>query len=213
MTEDHSILFKVCGMRDTENISDVATLLPDFMGFIFYKKSPRYVGEDFKLPLNFPSAIKRVGVFVNENIEVIKSLVEKHKLDYVQLHGEESVTDCSELKNSDVGVIKVFSVDENFDFKITIPYESVVDYFLFDTKGKFYGGNAVAFDWNLLSRYNQKIPFFLSGGLTESNISMIKNLSGFNLAGVDFNSGVEVSPGFKNIQKINSVLKLITTNN
>ena len=213
MTEDHSILFKVCGMRDTENISDVATLMPDFMGFIFYKKSPRYVGENFHVPLNFPSAIKRVGVFVNENIEVIKFLVEKHNLDYVQLHGEESIADCNKLKKFGVGVVKVFSVGEDFDFKITIPYESVVDYFLFDTKGKFYGGNAVAFDWNLLSRYNQKIPFFLSGGLTESNISMIKNLSGYNLAGVDFNSGVEVSPGLKNIQKINSVLKLITINN
>ncbi len=213
MTEDHSILFKVCGMRDTENISEVAALLPDFMGFIFYKKSPRYVGDDFQVPFNFPSSIKRVGVFVNENIEVIKSLVEKHKLDYVQLHGEEPVVYSSELRNSGVGVIKVFSIDKDFDFGTTTAYESVVDYFLFDTKGKFYGGNAVTFDWNLLSRYNQKIPFFLSGGLNESNLGGLGKLLEFNLVGVDVNSGVEVSPGFKNIQKINSVLKLITTNN
>ena len=212
MAEDHSISFKVCGMRDLNNIQTVAALQPNFMGFIFYKNSPRYVGEDFQLPPNFPSTIKRVGVFVNENIEVIKSLIKKHKLDYVQLHGEESVTDCSELRNSGVGVIKLFSIDKDFDFETTISYESVVNYFLFDTKGKFYGGNAVAFDWNLLSRYNQKIPFFLSGGLTESNILMIKKFSGYNLVALDVNSGVEDSPGYKNVQKVDSIYRLLTSN-
>lgn len=208
MAEGRSIALKVCGNRD--NIVEVASLNPDYMGFIFYEPSPRHVGVDFKMPV-LPKSIKKVGVFVNEEVEVIKKLVAKFKLDFVQLHGSESVEDCQTLKRFGVGVIKVFSIDTTFDFDTTAPYEGVVDYFLFDTKGKFYGGNAIPFDWNLLVNFHQRVPFFLGGGLTQENISGIRNLSTMNLHAIDVNSGVEDSPGLKNIVKIESVLEILNS--
>lgn len=208
MAEGRSIALKVCGNRD--NIVEVASLNPDYMGFIFYEPSPRHVGVDFKMPV-LPKSIKKVGVFVNEEVEVIKKLVAKFKLDFVQLHGHESVEDCRVLKELGVGVIKVFSVDATFDFDTTAPYEGVVDYFLFDTKGKFYGGNAIPFDWNLLTNYHQRVPFFLGGGLTLENISGIKRLSTMNLHAIDVNSGVEDSAGKKNIGRIEAVIKILNS--
>src|SRR3989337_2476108 len=106
------------------------------MAFIFYAGSPRYVGNDFKIPENFPASTKRVGVFVNETNEAILEKVNEHALDFVQLHGRESVQQCRELKSHQVGIIKVFSVDDSMDFEATKSYAGVVDYFLFDKKGK-----------------------------------------------------------------------------
>jgi phosphoribosylanthranilate isomerase len=193
---------KVCGMRDAENIFQITSLHPDYMGFIFYVHSPRYVGGDFEIPDNFPASIKRVGVFVNESIEKILETVDRYQLDYVQLHGNEPVELCHSIKNSSIGVIKVFSVDDTFDFKITVDYQKAVDFFLFDTKGKHYGGNAVAFDWNILKGYDQKVPFFLSGGLTPENISGIDSLRGMNIQALDVNSGIETSPGLKSEKRL-----------
>ncbi len=210
MFKNKSISLKICGMRDSKNILEVAALQPDYMGFIFYEKSPRYVGSDFSIPTGFPETIKRVGVFVNEQVEIVKAFSLKHQLDYVQLHGHESVAECAELKQSGIGVIKVFSVDADFDFKTTTPLENCVDYFLFDTKGKFYGGNAATFDWGLLNSYNQAVPFFLSGGLNEQNISEIKNLKEMNLHAIDVNSGVELSPGIKDIDLIKKIKDLLS---
>jgi phosphoribosylanthranilate isomerase len=211
VAENKPISLKICGMRDPKNILEVTALQIEYMGFIFYKKSPRYVGEDFSIPSDFLATTKRVGVFVNEDVEIIQSKAVEHKLDFIQLHGAESVNDCAELKKTGLGVIKVFSVDDQFDFNKTIPYETVVDYFLFDTKGKFYGGNAATFDWSVLQKYNQHIPFFLSGGLNPENVSEIKNLKSMNLHAVDVNSGVETSPALKNISKIKSIQRLLTT--
>jgi phosphoribosylanthranilate isomerase len=205
MIKNKFISLKICGMRHSQNILEVASLHPEYMGFIFYEKSPRYVGSAFSIPTGFPETIKRVGVFVNEQVEIVKAFSMKHQLNYVQLHGHESVAECAELKQAGIGVIKVFSVDADFDFKATVPFESCVDYFLFDTKGKFYGGNAATFDWGLLKLYNQHIPFFLSGGLNEQNISEIKNLQEMNLHAIDVNSGVEVSAGMKSSAKIRQI--------
>jgi phosphoribosylanthranilate isomerase len=209
MAEGRAIALKVCGNRD--NITEVALLNPDYMGFIFYEPSPRYVGVGLKMPSDLPKSIKKVGVFVNEEVEVVTNFVKKFELNFVQLHGRESVEDCRALKKFGVGLIKVFSIDTTFDFKTTIPYEDVVDYFLFDTKGKFYGGNAVPFDWNLLANYHQRVPFFLGGGLDLKSISGIKNISTMNLHAIDINSGVEVSPGLKNIVKTKSILEILNS--
>ncbi len=209
MAEGNTIALKVCGNRD--NITEVASLNPDYMGFIFYEPSPRYVGVGFKMPSDLPKSIKKVGVFVNEEVEFIKKIVSDLKLNFVQLHGSEAVEDCQTIKKFGVGVIKVFSVDATFDFNTTVPYEEVVDYFLFDTKGKFYGGNAIPFDWNLLANYHQRVPFFLGGGLTLENISGIKNLSKMNLHAIDVNSGVEDEPGNKNIARVETVIKILSS--
>ena len=212
MKESNLIQLKVCGMRDAENILQVAALQPAYMGFIFYPKSPRYVGDDFQIPANFPSAILKVGVFVNETTDQILKQVTRLGLSYVQLHGDESVDQVRSLYESGVKVIKVFSVDDGFDFTVTKPYREIVDYFLFDTKGKYYGGNAKVFDWTVLKQYDQEVPFFLSGGIGPDNAANIEALSGMNLHALDVNSGVESKPGLKDpgkIEKLNRVIELI----
>lgn len=209
MTNQSSIQVKICGMREVQNMLDVAALQPDFMGFIFYEKSPRYVGNDFDIPEGFPDTISRVGVFVNESTKQILELAERHALDYLQLHGDESVEQVKELWNSNSKIIKVFSVDAGFDFNITKSYQPYCDYFLFDTKGKHYGGNATLFDWNLLKKYDQKVPFFLSGGLNSDNVNKALAIDDLNLFALDLNSGVEISPGLKDAGKIRRVIDAI----
>jgi phosphoribosylanthranilate isomerase len=198
---------KVCGMRETENIGAIASLSPDYVGFIFYRGSKRFVGEDFEIPKDFPATIKRVGVFVNEDSAAILKLVVKHSLDFVQLHGEETVEQCAGLKMRKVGVIKVFPIAPGFDFKVTNPYAGVVDYFLFDAKGIEHGGNGIVFDWEVLNAYNQKIPFFLSGGLSPANVDLVKQLKGMNIHSLDVNSGVEVRPGVKDVGLVRRVIE------
>lgn len=202
------VKLKICGMRESENIRQVAALHPDYMGFIFYEKSPRFVGENFTLP-EFDKSVKRVGVFVNESADVVLKQVTKHSLDFVQLHGDESVEYCELIKSKGIKVIKVFRMNDAFDFNETKRFELLTDYFLFDTKGKNYGGNALAFDWNLLKKYNQKIPFFLSGGLTLNNLDEIEKLQDFNLHALDVNSGVELSPGMKDINKVKEIFNRV----
>lgn len=194
-------------MKDAQNILDVATLQPDFMGFIFYKKSPRYVGDDFEIPSGFPSSILRVGVFVNEESEKVIALSKKHKLDYLQLHGNESVEQVKELNDFGLKIIKVFSVDDDFDFSTTKGYQPYCEYFLFDTKGKYYGGNAKTFDWELLKKYDQHVPFFLSGGVNIENMDGINELQGMNLFALDVNSGVEISPGVKDVTLLSAITR------
>ena len=198
-------------MRDPENILRVAELYPDYMGFIFYAKSKRFVGHDFRIPVQLDKNIKRVGVFVNESSEKILELAESHNLDLIQLHGNEPMSQCLELKQNGLGVIKVFSVDEHFDFLETAPYEKAVDYFLFDTKSDSYGGTGKTFDWNLLNRYDRDVPFFLSGGLSANNIQSARNIDSWNLHAFDLNSGIEISPGVKDIKKTMEMNNLLNT--
>lgn len=206
MIGEDKISIKICGMRDADNIRRVASLNPDYLGFIFYPESPRFVGDEFGLPEDLPASIHRVGVFVNESTDRILGLAKRVGLDSVQLHGNESVEQCNVLRGEGLTIIKVFSVSYGFDFNATKPYLPVADYFLFDTKGKHYGGNANTFDWEILKRYDQEIPFFLSGGLSPQNVVDLSSIQGMNLHALDVNSGVEDSPGLKSIEKIEAFL-------
>jgi phosphoribosylanthranilate isomerase len=208
MTSRQPIGLKVCGMRDPENIREVAALRPDYMGFIFYEKSPRYVGPDFVLP-TLPVTVKLVGVFVDHDLDHIVNMVRQHALDFVQLHGHEPVSMVEELRSLGIRTFKVFSVDKSFDFSVIEPFEKYADYFLFDTKGQHYGGNARRFDWSLLHKYNQRVPFLLSGGLNSENVGEIDQLKGMNLHALDINSGVEISPAVKDPVKVKAVKELI----
>ncbi|WP_276372374.1 phosphoribosylanthranilate isomerase [Chryseolinea sp. H1M3-3] len=210
MGEKKNIAIKICGMRDHENIMEVATLSPQYFGFIFYAKSPRFVGEDFSLPKNLPRSIKKVGVFVNEGNATILLKAKKIGLEFIQLHGNEKVAQAEELKAAGLGVIKVFSVNDEFTFDETTPFKKTVDYFLFDTKGKFYGGNAETFNWNILRKYDQEIPFFLSGGLSPENVHNVNDIVSMNIHALDLNSGVEFSPGLKSLEKIKSITQIAT---
>lgn len=192
---------KICGMRDPANIAEVASLLPDYLGFIFYDQSPRWVGKNFRMP-HIPSSVKKAGVFVNEKPAVILHHVARHNLDFVQLHGHETPEACRVLKDLGVHVIKAFAVDADFDFKTVSSYVDTVRYFLFDTKGKHFGGNGVPFDWSLLQRYDQQVPFFLSGGISAARIAALGSIRHLPLHALDVNSGVEISPGLKDVNRI-----------
>ncbi len=196
-----SKLIKVCGMRDPANIKAVAEFSPDFMGFIFYPKSPRYVGEDFVLPA-LPTHIQKMGVFVNESLDKLLQISQKYSLDYVQLHGGESPEYCIEIKKQGLKILKAFSIDSDFDFGSLKPFEGLADYFLFDTKGDGYGGHGKTFDWKLLEKYNFSTPFLIAGGVSNFNIGVIKKLSYPMLKGVDVNSKYEISPALKDTQAL-----------
>ncbi len=194
------IKLKICGMKYPDNILEVGSLLPDYMGFIFWEKSARYF--DGIIP-ELPKTIQKVGVFVNESTEVILTKTQKYDLQAIQLHGNESVEFCSELKkqlSNKIEIIKVFSADENFDFEVIKPFEPVCHYFLFDTKGKLPGGNGTTFDWSILKKYPSKKPFFLSGGIGINELNAIEEIAKTNLPiyGVDVNSKFEIEPGLKN---------------
>jgi phosphoribosylanthranilate isomerase len=197
------MLIKVCGMRDYENISELIKLKPNYIGFIFYAKSKRFVTNFPKI--KFPSEIKKVGVFVNEEVNNVVEVVNKYNLNAVQLHGNESPKYCEELKVlliRNVEVFKAFSVDDNFDFSKTAAYQKLCDYLLFDTKGKDYGGNGVKFNWQVLENYKGETPFLLSGGISKVDANEIKNISHKAFAGIDINSGFEIKPALKNIANI-----------
>ena len=196
-------------MREAGNILAVGALQPDYMGFIFYEKSKRFVGNNFSIPNELPQHINKVGVFVNEKSDVILALVSKFKLDYVQLHGDETPEECKGLKENEIGVIKAFSVSAGFDFMSTKPYQPHVDFFMFDTKSESYGGTGKTFDWNLLKKYDQQTPFFLSGGLSGENIQNVKTLRDMNLHAIDINSGAEIKPGIKDTEKIKSIKDIL----
>ncbi len=197
---------KVCGMKYYDNIVEVAGLQPDYLGLIFYEKSPRYFNG--ALP-QIPSSVKKVGVFVNADIEFIFEHVESYDLQSIQLHGQESPGFCSKLKNENklLEIIKVFSIIDEFDFNLLKPYEDVCDYFLFDTKGKLPGGNGFTFKWNILENYPSTKPYFLSGGI---GLDQLKNLKGFldssaskYCHSIDVNSKFEIKPGLKNSVELN----------
>jgi phosphoribosylanthranilate isomerase len=206
---------KICGMKYPDNILEVGALLPDYMGFIFWEKSARYF--DGVIP-QLPKSIKKVGVFVNETGEIILAKAKKYDLQAIQLHGNESVAFCQDLKNkieNPIEIIKVFSVDDYFDFEVLKPFETVCDYFLFDTKGKLPGGNGTTFDWKVLEKYPSSKPFFLSGGIGIDEIEAVKEIAKTNLPlyAIDVNSKFEIEPGLKNIEKLDSFKNNLKTIN
>ncbi|WP_418513852.1 phosphoribosylanthranilate isomerase [Corallibacter sp.] len=198
---------KVCGMKYQDNITNVANLQPDYLGFIFYENSSRYFEGDIP---ELPKGIKKVGVFVNAESDYIISKIKKHCLDVIQLHGSESADFCNELKQTllshPIEIIKVFSIKDQFNFDTLKPYEVVCDYFLFDTKGKLPGGNGYVFNWEILNNYPSTKPYFLSGGI---GLDELKNIDAFVKTtaskycyAIDVNSKFEDKPGLKNLEKL-----------
>ncbi|TGD82354.1 phosphoribosylanthranilate isomerase [Hymenobacter wooponensis] len=190
---------KVCGMREPASLAAVSALQPDFLGFIFYPKSSRYVGEELSAETlaALPAGIRKVGVFVNESSQEIQRRVRELGLDLVQMHGHEAPAQCQELRESGLAVVKAFSVGADFDFDQLTPYVGHVDYFLFDTKGEQPGGNGTTFDWNLLARYPLNVPYFLAGGLGLAHAEGLRNLRLPGLFALDLNSRFETAPGVK----------------
>ena len=204
------MLIKVCGMRSPENITALLELPIDLMGLIFYKKSPRHVPDSAAADILAATEgkVKRVGVFVNEAVETVVQKAAKFKLQFIQLHGQEDADYCYDVLahsaktfgcDDELRIIKAFSVDEQFDFSSTKNYTAYCEYFIFDTKGKKAGGNGFTFDWSLLKQYQERIPFFLSGGIDAESAAAIKALNLPKLIGVDLNSKFEISPALKDV--------------
>jgi len=198
---------KVCGMRDPENIKELSRLSIDYIGLIFYPKSARYFGnQDADILNSIPDTIKRVGVFVNENPDVVLSKIDQYKLDLVQLHGEESISYCKMLENR-LPVIKAFNISETSDFLLTEKYEGACSYYLLDTKTSQHGGSGLKFDWNILKAYKSDTCFFLSGGISAEDVNLIKKVEHPKLYGLDVNSRFEISPDLKNISLLDQFIK------
>ena len=202
-------------MREADNIREVEQLSTincqlsiNWMGFIFWPRSSRYVSEK---PDYLPIYCKRVGVFVDEDIEQVKRTADEYQLDLIQLHGHERPDYIRQL--SDKKVIKAFNIANSADLEATKPYEGIVDYFLFDTKGPSVGGNGAKFDWTVLADYVGETPFLLSGGIGPDDAQVLTShlspLISKKCVGIDLNSRFEITPGLKDINKLKEFIKAI----
>ena len=194
-------------MKLTSNIIEVSKINPDYMGFIFWEKSKRFFNGNIP---NISENIKKTGVFVDSPINVILNKIKKHNLNAIQLHGDESIDFCKKIKLlTDIEIIKVFKVNDNFNFNKILSFDKVCDYYLFDTKGKLPGGNGFHFDWEILKKYPYKKKFFLSGGIGLLDIYNLKKILKLNLPihAIDVNSKFELRNGIKNVNDLSNFKK------
>jgi phosphoribosylanthranilate isomerase len=206
---------KVCGLTKLNQIQELIDLKVDFLGFIFYEKSPRYVLDHLSLEqISEINHQGKVGVFVNEDLEKIIKISEQAKLNYIQLHGDETEDFVSELRqklNQEIGIIKVIRIGNQTSDELqkTINQQlSTINYLLFDTDSKAFGGTGKTFDWRILNNIEITIPYFLSGGISLENVEDLKNISQKPIA-LDINSKFEIETGNKDLEKVKEFLSLI----
>ena len=199
---------KVCGINSVDNLKEILTLPVDYVGFIFYPKSPRFAGNLDLSEVIFPENISKVGVFVNENIDTILQYHAYYQLDYIQLHGEESPEFCEQLVGKGCQIIKAFNISSPDDLLKTSSYENNCQFFLFDTKTPLYGGSGQQFDWSILKNYTGKTPFFLSGGIGLNDINQLETFTHSLSHALDLNSKFELTPGIKDIQQLKKFIYL-----
>ena len=210
------MIFKICGLKEKNSIICCEANNVDFFGLIFYKKSPRNISyKNARELINFAEKLRiiPVGVFVNQEIGDLKDIITYLNLQYIQLHGDENQEYIDEIKNIfGIKIIKKFSIESEKDL-VKVNQINNIDYLLFDYKpssGELPGGNSKSFDWNLLKNAQIKLPWFISGGINESNIKNIKKT--VNPNGIDLSSGVEESLGKKSNKKINNLIRLFYDN-
>ncbi len=194
---------KICGITEMKQLQQLDGLDIDFAGLIFFKESPRYIGDKLskKDVKNADFDLKKVGVFVNPDMIDVLDAIDDYGLEVVQLHGDESIEMCEDL-SSEVEVIKAFRVTDGVDIdKLVAPYDAVCDYYLFDTGGlkESFGGTGQQFDWDILTRAKIEKPFFLSGGIGPEDAARVKAFKHPDFFGVDVNSRFEKSPGVKDM--------------
>lgn len=213
-------LIKVCGLTKLDQIYELIELKVDFLGFIFYEKSLRYVLNQLSLEqisnIEYPG---KVGVFVNENVDRIIEISEKAELNFIQLHGDESEDFILELRqklNSEVKIIKVIRVgSQKAEIKSQLEKISNLKYqisnILFDTDSKAFGGTGKTFDWNVLNEIEIPFPYFLSGGISLENINQLSNINHQPIA-LDINSKFEIEAGNKDLEKIKELINCTKSN-
>ena len=197
------MIIKVCGLTDNES-SRLVAALPEVshVGFIFYEGSKRFTGG------TLATAKKKVGVFVNAPIDYVLEQIEKHRLDAVQLHGNEPPEYIIQLSKG-VEIIKAIGIATAEDLEITKNYQDLVTLLIFDTQSKEYGGSGVQYDWRILENYKGEIPFILSGGIGPDSVDALRNFRHPKLAGYDLNSRFEIEPKIKDVAKLAAFLKEI----
>lgn len=206
------MIIKVCGMRQPDNIRMVEALDIDWMGFIFYPKSPRFVASR---PYYLPLGTKRVGVFVNATMDEILTHVSDYSLDLIQLHGHETPEVCRQVRTTlqqqgeNVRLIKAISIHDEKDLLEAQRYDGVADYLLFDTKTPGYGGSGQKFDWSLLNTYPGTTPFLLSGGIDADDAATVGSITHPLLIGIDLNSRFETAPALKDIGLLKAFITTI----
>ncbi len=194
---------KVCGMKYPGNIKELSLLSPDYMGFIFYKSSKRFVENlNPEIVLSLPDKIKKVGVFVNEKPGEIERIIQLFRLQVIQFHGDESPGVCQYFQKKGLEVIKAISISSREDLKRSEDYSHCCDYLLFDTKTPLYGGSGKQYDWKILEDYNGSVPFFLSGGIGPEDLSRITSFYHPLLFGIDLNSKFEKEDFSKDISQL-----------
>lgn len=208
------MLIKVCGLREPDNIRQVATIPGvDLIGLIFYAPSPRYVdSEEIAHLLPTLTTVKTVGVFVNETKEEVIRKCTLYRLNYIQLHGKEGPDYLSELQTllpSRVKLIKAFSIHTEEDLLQTSGYEGLCEFFLFDTPTSGYGGSGRSFDWKILQYYSGTTPFLLSGGIGHDSLESLKHFHHQLWAGIDLNSRFETVPGVKDVALLSDFIQNI----
>ena len=205
------IRVKVCGLNNPLNVKAISECGADFIGFIFYPGSKRYVGKypDKMLFRNVSAGIKKTGVFVNEESKRLLKSAKSAELEVIQLHGNESVDYCKFLKDSGLSIIKTFGVGADFDPGITDQYSDACDYFLFDTKNEYHGGSGDKFNWSILGNYCFKKPFFLSGGIGPEDSGIAATIANQQFYAVDVNSRFEILPGIKDTVRVKNFINEI----
>lgn len=196
-------------MRDAQNIEEVSLLDIDFMGFIFYPRSPRCCSEYISAHTlkQLPESVTPVAVTVNMDYDALTDLSSKYGFRTFQLHGSESPQLCRRLREEGAKVIKAIGIKDKADLEKVRRYSGSVDYFLFDTSTPSHGGSGRKFDWKLLEEYDLSVPFLLSGGITSADADMISRFHHPQFAGIDLNSGFEIAPGLKDLDRIKKFIK------
>lgn len=195
-------------MRDARNIRSIEALGVDLIGMIFFSGSPRFVDT---IPSYMPQKEKRVGVFVNADVDEMLQTADRYQLSTIQLHGDEPKETCNKLRTEGYHLIKAFQIAEPEDLKKTSEYDGLCDYYLFDTKSPSYGGTGKKFDWNVLQHYSGNTPFLLSGGISLACIDSLLAFDHPQCAGFDLNSQFEIKPGLKDTALIKQFIKIIVT--
>jgi phosphoribosylanthranilate isomerase len=196
-----SLLLKVCGMINPQNIKEVDDVVkPDYIGMIFYLGSQRYMDKN---PDALPDTnAKKIGVFVNASIETIIKKAREFKFNIVQLHGDETPEFCKELSELGYNIFKAFKVDDSISANDIKPYKDVCSTFIFDSRTPKHGGSGKKFNWEKLDEIANINKFFLSGGISAEDTDKILKLNYDNLIGIDINSKFEIKPGLKDVDLI-----------
>lgn len=199
---------KICGMKYIQNINSISLLNHNFIGFIFYSYSSRYIGILF--PIEFITNLIRVGVFVKYTSDKILKKRQKYAIEFIQLHGDENIEFCEDLYKNNFSIIKVFRINDFFTFSVIQKYTNYSIYFLFETHCLEYGGSGRKFSWSKIAEYSFDTQFFISGGIGPEDGRNIKTIFNRRLIGIDLNSQFEIEPGNKNRDELRRFIHKIS---